>query len=450
MEAPTPPHDERAERSVLGSMMIDPEAHVAARAIVTAADFYVRVHARLFDILCEVGARGDVDVVTVMEAIERGGLGDEVDAVRLLSLMNCVPSAMHIEAYAKIVAASGTRRRLLGAASEIARLAYDDGLDVETACARGLEAIIGVRATQDLHAVEAETLTKTIFDEVSVWSEDPLQPGETRGMATHLPALDRALGGIESGLYLIAARTGIGKTALLTQIMEGFANDGNGSILFTLEMSAPQIGVRMASCLAQVNLHAIKQGLAHPEEMEKLMGALAMINDWPIVIYDRSILRPPDVLAAVRYQQSRGMKVDAVLVDGLWLMRPTKPHQNRTQTVLAMSREMKQVQRELNVPVIMAHQLNRGIEYSSEKRPVLAHLRDGGEQDADVILMLYRDEAEPNITELWIRKNRWGPTGDCVRFFWKAYSMRYLEAAYRQIPNETSEPAPLPEWYRGS
>jgi len=356
----------------------------------------------------------------------------------LMRLMNGVVTPFQVESYAATVADYALRRRAIGALSTAAKHLYDLETDAQTAHARAEGELMAVRRGGERHAVTAQQLASQLYDQMQDWMEHPLADGEVRGLPTGIRALDRLLGGLQPAQYIIAARPSMGKTAMMLQMASGIAEAGGRVVFFTIEMSAEQCGMRIASCVSQVELQQIKRGKASEHEMHRLMGTLGRIGDWPLKIIDQSTLRPGDVLSAVRREQIAHGSVVAVFVDGLWLMTPTKETGSRVQDVGSISREMKRVQRELDVPIVMAHQLNRNVEYRSDKRPLLADLRETGdvEQDADVVLMLYREGVyEPkseraNVMEILCRKNRVdGPAGTYGEAVWRGKFMRLDEMA---------------------
>lgn len=428
------PHSAEAEEAALGSLLIDPAAHPKVSPLLAAGDFYIQKNGWLYEAIDAAARNGGVDIVTVADHLERKEQLEDVGGMAYLThLLNAVPSALHAEEYARMVSEYATRRRLIHAAGEVARAAYDEAADISEAQARAEGAVIGARRDGGRRQVEGAGLAQELFDRFDTWQNNPLGPGEVRGLATGIAPLDTMLGGLESGYYVVAGRPSMGKTALLLQMIEGIAGRGERCMLFTIEMSAAQVGERLATSMARVELQALKQGRAFPEEHGRVLDQVSAMADWPLTVIDQSTLRPGDVLAAVRREEMTHGPVSAVFVDGLWLMTPTRERENRTQTVGSISRELKRIQRELDVPLLVAHQLNRGVEQRADKRPLLSDLRDSGdvEQDTDVVLMLYRegqydkDSKDANVLEIWVRKNRLGgPAGECVYRYWVGKYMR--------------------------
>jgi len=439
MTRPLPPHSIRAEEATLGSLLLLPDGYGLISGALEAEDFYKPQHRTLYEAIGAASRNGGVDPATVADHLGRmkqlkaaGGMPE------LMRLMNDVVTPFQVENYAATVADYALRRRAIGALSTAAKHLYDLETDAQTAHARAEGELMAVRRGGERHAVTAQQLASQLYDQMQDWMEHPLADGEVRGLPTGIRALDRLLGGLQPAQYIIAARPSMGKTAMMLQMASGIAEAGGRVVFFTIEMSAEQCGMRIASCVSQVELQQIKRGKASEHEMHRLMGTLGRIGDWPLKIIDQSTLRPGDVLSAVRREQIAHGSVVAVFVDGLWLMTPTKETGSRVQDVGSISREMKRVQRELDVPIVMAHQLNRNVEYRSDKRPLLADLRETGdvEQDADVVLMLYREGVyEPkseraNVMEILCRKNRVdGPAGTYGEAVWRGKFMRLDEMA---------------------
>jgi len=386
-----------------------------------------------------------VDYVTVANVLEAVGRLSQVGgSAYLTELIAETVSSVYAERHARIVRDYATRRGLLQVASDVAKLAWKLDEDIDTVQAQAQTALLQAkRETGISHRVSASQMASEVYDVIEQWQTKPLLPGQTRGLATGIRALDNALDGLESGVYIVAGRPSMGKTALLLQMVEGIAGTGHRCLLLSLEMSAQQVALRLATSLAQVDLSRLRQNRVDDGVYPPLFQALATINEWPLVVIDKPVIRPADVLAEASRLQLEHGDLAAIFVDGLWLMTPTKERENRTQTLGSISREVKRIQRELDVPVVLAHQLNRGLEQRGDKRPMLSDLRDTGdvEQDADVVLMLHRqgyydpDDERANIAEVWVRKNRLGgQAGICAEMYWQGRYMRFLDL-------ERNEPA---------
>jgi len=443
MKQKLPPHNELAECNVLGAMLIDPLAYALVNSILEEHDFYIAKHRPIYDAIGTAASNGGVDVVTVADILQnKKSLGGAGGMDYLVGLIEETVSTASVEQHAKIVHNCAVRRALIHAATKIAQTAWKMDTDIDEVQAQAQTALLGTRTDTGKGRATAADMAQVGFDTIEKWHNNPLLPGQTRGLATGIRAIDKALGGLEPAVYIIAGRPAMGKTAMILQMVEGIAGGGKRCLLFTLEASVEQTTMRMATSLAEVELEALKQGRTGDEAFPPLMDALGIISEWPLVIIDKSTVRPADILAEIRREQIEHGNLAAVFVDGLWLLTPTRDRENRTQSLGATSREVKRIQRETNIPVVLTHQLSRAVENRADKRPILADLRDTGdiEQDADVVGMLYRDDwynpgsELANIAELWVRKNRFGRAGVKAEMFWRGKYMRFLEAETRGQP----------------
>ena len=444
MKQQLPPHNEIAECNVLGAMLIDPLAYALTSPILTEADFFIARHRPIYEAISIAAKNGGVDVVTVANILQDNGkLGGAGGMDYLTGIIGETVSTAAAERHAKIVKDCAVRRSLIHAATKIAQTAWKMDTDIDEVQAQAQAAVMGTRSNIDKGRATAADMAQVGFDTIEDWHDNPLLPGQTRGLATGIRAIGKALGGLEPAVYIIAGRPSMGKTAMILQMVSGIAGRGKRCLLFTLEMSVQQLTMRMVTSLAEVELETLKQGHALDNSYPPLINALGIMSEWPLTIIDRATVRPADILAEIRREQIEHGDLAAVFVDGLWLLTPTRDRENRTQSLGATSREVKRVQRETNVPLVLTHQLNRGVENRADKRPVLADLRDAGdiEQDADVVGMLYRDDYyDPNselvnIAEFWIRKTRLGGrAGIKAEMFWRGKYMKFLEAETRGQP----------------
>lgn len=427
------PQNVQAEEAVLGSLLIDPMAAVTVRAVLDPGDFYLQKHAWVYEALLDAAKAEALDPLTVADGLERRGHFDDIGGMAYLNgLITATPSSINARRYAEIVRDMATRRRLIDSASEIARMAYDTDADLLDVIGRAEGAVMAARRERHGDMLDAADLTAAFYEEVQAYRRNGKDG--MHGIPTGVDALDQALHGIEPGLYYIAARPSMGKTALLCQIAAHMAKQGKRVLLFTIEMSGPQLMARMATSEARVELEELKRNRAEAGDYVRLIDALGPIADWPLSVVDMAPLRPSDVLAKLREVEMRHGDVDAVFIDGLWLMRPQSRENDRRLEVGSISRDMKQIQRNLGIPVWITHQLNRSCEGRSDKRPLLSDLRETGdvEQDLDVCLMLYREgyynpeHIEANVAEIICRKNRLGgEAGWAAKTYWRGEYMRF-------------------------
>jgi replicative DNA helicase len=410
--------------AVLGSLMIAPNAAHDVSTIVQPNDFYVVKHGWVYEAILDLHERREpFDYVTVCDELGRRGRLDELGGVVYLSqLVNGVPTAIHVEAYARIVRRTAQRRHLISAAGEIAKAAYDEEISADEAIDRAEAAVFGVaRHNQRGVLRHVGPDLSEYYDFVSSRSGDPL------GIPTGLVDLDRVMrgGGLpRSALVVVAARPSMGKSALLLRFALNAARRGKRAALFSLEMSREQIAQRLVSIESGIDGRRLDKGDLTEQEWEGFADASAALSELPFYLDDTPGVTPLEVRGkARRLHAEHGL--DLVLVDYLQLMAPGRRLGNREQEVAYMSQSLKALARELDVPVVAASQLNRSLEHRRDKRPTLADLRESGaiENDADLVMFIYRDEYydeetdTPGIAEVIVGKQRNGPTGKVDLFF---------------------------------
>ena len=422
-EPRTPPHSVEAEQAVLGGLMLDPNAWDAVADVVSAADFYRRDHRLIFEAIAEVAeVRGTCDVVTVNEHLERKGRLDEVGGQHyVLMLAKDTPSAAYVRTYAEIIRERSILRQLATAGAEIAASAIDgrgrlaselvDEAErrVFEIAERGSRGKAGFRAVRDI-------LPETI-DRLDTLHQSP---GDIRGVPTGFTLLDKKTAGLQPGdLVVVAGRPSMGKSTLAVNIAEYAAIDkGIPAAIFTMEMSSEQMTLRMISSLGRVSASHLRTGQFNDEDWSRIQGAMAQLQTAPIYLDESPALTPTELRArARRLKRERGLGL--VIVDYLQLMQVPGTKENRATEISEISRGLKALAKELQVPVIAISQLNRAVEQRTDKRPVMSDLRESGaiEQDADLIALIYREEVydqnttRRGIAEIIIAKQRNGPTG---------------------------------------
>ncbi len=433
-ELRTPPHSVEAEQAVLGGLMLDPEAWDAVADIVAAADFYRRDHRLIFEAMAEVSeTRGACDVVTVTEHLERKGRLEEVGGQPYLLTINLdTPSAANVRAYATIVRERSILRQLVAAGGEIAASALDshgrpaseivDEAErrVFEIAERGTRSGAGFRSVRDI-------LPETI-DRLDTLHQNP---GEVRGVPTGFTQLDRKTSGLHPGeLIVIAGRPGMGKSTLAVNIAEYAAIEKNvAAAIFTMEMSSQQLTLRMISSLGRVNQSHLRTGQFTDEDWSRIQGATSQLQVAPHYLDASPALTPTELRArARRLKRERGLGL--LIVDYLQLMQVPGTKENRATEISEISRNLKALAKELGIPVIAISQLNRAVEPRTDKKPVMSDLRESGaiEQDADLILLVYREEyyeentTRRGIADIIIAKQRNGPTGEVELTFLGEYT----------------------------
>jgi len=435
-----PPHSVEAEEAVLGSVLIDPEALWRVSDFLRREDFYIVKHQWVWEgCQCLHQHHLPIDFVTLNRELAAREQLDEVGGPAYIShLINCVPTAIHAEGYGRIVAGLAERRRLLAAASTIAQLAYDESLAHETATDQSERAVLAARRIRTDRTVRLSEALRQYYDQVEYRYE---HRGELLGVPTGYEDLDRLTGGLQrSDMIVVAARPGQGKTSLLLTIALNAAKRFQQCVaIFSLEMSQAQLTERLVAQEAGIDSQRLRTGDLRDDEWPCFVQAQTALSDVSIVIDDTPALSAAQLRAkARRLDAEHGL--DLILVDYLQLMTSDRHIENRNQEVAALSQALKNLARELNVPVVVASQLSRAVEQRQDKRPLLSDLRDSGaiEQDSDVVLFLYRDGAyhdtceTPNATELIVAKHRKGPTGT-ITLFWQGHLTRFVSTQTRVV-----------------
>jgi replicative DNA helicase len=437
-----PPHNLEAEEAVLGSLLIDPDAVIQVATFLHQEDFYREKNGWIYQSVTDLHERRDPpDFVTVCDELERRDQLDEVGGpAYITSLINAVPTSIHVEYYGRIVERTAILRRLIGAAGQIAQMAYDESRDVNDVVDRAEQLIFGVsqrRVRRDL------TLIRHILtDYTDRIDELYRREAEYIGVPTGFIDLDKMLGGLQrSDLLIIAARPGVGKTSLALAIGENAAlKHGARTAMFSLEMSGEQLVGRLISSRTGINSQKLRTGQLTDDDWERFVKATGTLSDAPIYIDDTPGLSVSEMRTkARRLHAEQGL--DLVMVDYLQLMRSDSRSENRVQEISQISRSLKEMARELSLPLIALSQLSRAVEQRNDKRPILSDLRESGalEQDADVVMFIYRDEMYNeettfrNIADVIIAKHRNGPTGS-VQLFFQSDLAKFADAELHQQP----------------
>ncbi len=426
-----PPQNLEAEQSVLGSLLLDKDGVIKIADILYAEDFYDDKHAIIYRaILSLYDDRSPIDLLTVSAKLRDGNSLDTIGGVTYLTtLVNTVPSAAHILHYAQIVRKKGTLRRLIGQASDIITLGYEEEGDLETMLDKAEQKLFSV--SQKYLKQNFVSLGEVLHETFDRLDELHREKGKLRGVATGFNDLDSKLGGLQkSDLVILAARPSMGKTSLALDVIRNVAMTEKKSVaIFSLEMSKDQLVDRILAAEADVDLWKMRTGklndLGPDNDFERIGHALGRLSEAKIFIDDSGSLNIMELRTKARRLQSEH-DLDLIVVDYLQLMQG-RSTENRVQEVSEISRSLKILAKELNVPVLALSQLSRAVEQrGGDKKPQLSDLRESGsiEQDADVVMFIYRDEMytgkeskKPHIAEILIRKHRNGPTGDIELFF---------------------------------
>ena len=438
------PHNIEAEEAVLGSLLIDPDAIINVATFLRASDFYLQRHAWVYEAILDLHERRQpADMVTLSDELIRHERLDEIGGVAYLTgLINATPTSIHIEYYARIVERTAVLRRLIDAAGQIAKLAYQDNEDAESVVDRAEEIIFAIserRVDRDLRPIRQ--VLESYYDRIEYLHQ---HQGEIIGIPTGLSDLDKLLGGLQrSDMVVMAGRPGMGKTSLALSIaLQGARRWQKRVALFSLEMSDEQLVQRLVSAETGIDSQRLRLGNIKADEWTTFYQAIRLLSETMVFIDDTPSISVLELRTkARRLHAEHGL--DLLIVDYLQLMRGGTRNENRQQEISFISRSIKGLARELNIPVLALSQLSRQVESRHDKRPMLSDLRESGsiEQDADVVLFIYRDEVYnqdteyPNIAEIIVAKHRSGPTGVFSVYF-KKHLAQFVDLEIRAQPLE--------------
>lgn len=427
-EGKVPPQNLEAEMSLLGAVLIDDEVLANVSDRLKSQDFYDKRHAAIYAAMFRLYEQHKpVDLLTLSDELTKK---NEIDMVGgssyLTELTNYVPTAAHAEAYADMIVQKAVRRRLIKASSDIAELGFDEDTNIQELLETAESELFSVSETsvkQDLVSLE-QILTES-FDRIEELHRDR---SKLRGIRTGWRDLDNMTAGLQrSDLVILAARPSMGKTTLVTNLAYNVATKANQSVLFfSLEMSKEQLVDRMLADASGVDAWDIRTGNLKDEDFEKLSNAMGEMAEAPIFIDDTPGLSVLEMRTKAR-RQAHSQPLGLIIVDYLQLMQGSSRSGdfNRVQEVSEISRGLKLIARELNVPVVALSQLSRSVESRNPQIPQLADLRESGsiEQDADIVMFIYREDYynpetdRQHITDLILAKHRNGPTGRVELYF---------------------------------
>ena len=417
-----PPHSIEAEESILSAILLDNSTLLDVLEILAPDHFYRTSHQKIFSAISELFAKSEpVDLVTLTSMLrDRNELEEIGGAAYLARIVDTVPSAINVQHYARIVRDKSALRRLIAKANEITQHCYEDGGDLDQVLDFAEGAVFEI--SEDKHQAAFHPISKIIESNIDALEERQGNKALVTGVPTGFTQLDHTTSGLQgSDMIIIAARPSMGKTALALNIARNAAVDGNVPVaIFSLEMSKESLSERLLCAEARVDSGRLRGGFLNPEDWNHITEAASALSEAPIYIDDS-----PDISATSIRTKSRRLKMDKdlglIIIDYLQLMRGRSGTERRDLEISEISRSLKLLAKELNVPVVALSQLNRKLEERSDKRPQLSDLRESGalEQDADVVAFIYRDEVynkdenNPNrgTAELIVAKQRNGPTG---------------------------------------
>ncbi len=430
-----PPHSVEAEMGVLGSMLINPDVFDDVQGgLRSSSDFYVFAHQVLFRHIAAIHNEGTrLDTTLLLDRLRKAGDLDSIGGVEyLIEVANSVPSAANAVYYAEIVRGHAQRRAMIQASAEILRGAYDQQTPLDDLHAKADQLVNGIDITTRDEPLTAEAAVMQAVEALDRRARGDEPPALTTGLSD----LDRTLGGLRSGeLAIIAARPSMGKTALALGIADHAASNGKPTLFVSLEMSARELVERTISARSGVDGSHIRDGKLLDCERHDYDTSAAKVAQLPLWTDAPTTITAYDIVAkAQRLRRKHGLNL--LVVDYLGLVSPENPKDPRHEQVSKITRRMKQLARELQIPVVLLAQLNRETEKGGDHRPRLGHLRESGsiEQDADAVLFVHREEyyrpLDPDVrgkAEIIIAKNRSGATG-CVEVNWQSQFTKFVNA----------------------
>lgn len=444
------PYSEEAEVATIGAVLIYPEAFIGVAALLKVDDFFLLRHRYIWEAMQRLADRNEpIEYLLLANELKTTGHLDEIGGPAYLTqIMNSTPTHTHAEVYARLVERAATRRRLMAVADQIKALALNEELTIEQVTDTANKKLFDVTSsTGNAQVYTFHDMVHAYYDKVEALLSDG--KGLT-GLPTGFRVVDNLLGGLNrSDLLLLAGRPGMGKSSfLLSLIMNvqraaaALKQPPKRIALFTLEMGCEQIIQRAMSLEAGINLQALRHGNLPPGGWSQFVRTAGAIAPYPIFVDDRADLTPTQMRAVIRKLTLGYGPLDLVIVDYLQLMsggKSFKPSE-RVQEVSYISRALKNIAKEFDVPLLAASQLSRECEKRADKRPQLSDLRESGaqEQDADIVMFLYRDEVYneatefPNQAEIIVAKHRNGPTGTVTLYFEKTLT-KFLNAAERSV-----------------
>ena len=436
------PNNLEAEEAVIGSILIDPDAYYEVASTLRSDDFYLVKHRWIWNVFKSLHDQNmPIDQLTTQDELEARDQLEEIGGFAYLTqLVTRVPTAFNVAAYAQLVEEAATRRRLIRAAGDVAKIAYDEQTDINEVVNQSEQALFGVtegRSSRDL--VPISQVAHEYYDRVQQLYDNR---GKIVGVPTGFQDLDKLLGGMQkSDLIVVAGRPGKGKSAFMVSVALNAARTHNQRVaLFSLEMSNEQVMQRMVAQDSHIDSHKLRMGELEDEQMDRFIHSVNLLSDVGVYLDDT-----PSISAMQLRSKSRRLaaeiKLDLIIVDYLQLMiTDLRRDSNRVQEVSEISRSLKALARELHVPVLAGAQLSRGIEQRAGQKPLLSDLRESGsiEQDSDVVMFLHHPDSwdddlqRQHVTELVVSKHRNGKTGSVELIFLPQYA-EFVDAAHRNI-----------------
>ncbi|HBF0572292.1 TPA: replicative DNA helicase [Clostridioides difficile] len=428
-----PPHSVESEQSILGSILLDKDAIITVTETIKPDDLYKEAHKIIYECMITLSNKGEpIDLITLTEELRKQGHLNDIGGISYItSLSTIVPTTSNVKYYADIVKEKSVLRKLIKASNEIINLGYSGATKIEDVLEQAEKSIFDI--SQEKTSDDFKSINLVLMDAYDMIEKLYTNKSDVTGITTGFKDLNKKINGLQrTDLILIAARPAMGKTAFSLNLVQNAALKGDASVaVFSLEMSKEQLVQRMLSSQSSVELKKIKTGTLNDNDWPRIIDAMAVLSDAKIHIDDT-----PGIKISELRSKCRKLKIekglDLVLIDYLQLMEGEGNNESRQQEISKISRSLKILAKELNCPVVALSQLSRAPEQRADHRPMLSDLRESGaiEQDADIVMFLYRDEyyhadsESKNIGEVIIAKNRHGETGS-VELVWLGEVQRF-------------------------
>lgn len=428
-----PPHSVESEQSILGSILLDKDAIITVAETINPSDFYKDAHRVIYESMMALNNKNEpIDMVTLTDELRKRGYLDDIGGVAYLtSLSTIVPTTSNVKYYADIVKEKSVLRQLIKASNDIINLGYGSGESAEEVLDFAEKKIFDI--SQERTSDDFKPINQVLMDTYDMIESIYSNKSDVTGVTTGFKDLNKKINGLQrTDLILVAARPAMGKTAFALNLVQNAAIKGNASVaVFSLEMSKEQLAQRMIAAQSNVELKKMKTGTLNDADWPRIISAMAVMSDAKIFIDDTPGIKINELRSKCRkLKMEQGL--DLVMIDYLQLMESDSKNESRQQEISKISRSLKILAKELNCPVVALSQLSRAPEQRADHRPVLSDLRESGaiEQDADIVMFLYRDEyyhsdsEKKDLAEIIIAKNRHGETGS-VELVWMGSIQRF-------------------------
>ena len=430
-----PPHSVESEQSILGSIILDKDAIITVAETINPSDFYKEAHKIIYESMLKLNSNNEpIDLITLIEELRKEGHLDNIGGISYLtSLSTIVPTTSNVKYYANIVKEKSVMRQLIKASNEIINLGYDASTDVQEILDKAEKNIFDI--SQEKSGDDIQPINLVLQDTFDMIERLCTQKSDVTGITTGFADLNKKINGLQrTDLILLAARPAMGKTAFSLNLVQNAALKGDASVaVFSLEMSKEQLVQRILSAQSNVELSKIKTGTLGESDWPRIIDAMAVLSEANIFIDDTPGIKISEIRSKCRRLKiEKGL--DLIMIDYLQLMEGEVKNENRQQEIAKISRSLKILAKELDCPVVALSQLSRSPELRKDHRPILSDLRESGsiEQDADIVMFLYRDEyyhedsEKKNIGEVIVAKNRHGETGN-VELVWFGQVQKFAD-----------------------